>query len=138
MEILTVKEKEQALKEFERKQEIQYKAGKAIVLTIAAVNIIGTLATAVVKFNFFTVIIQIALSIALFCGVSWVRYLFAAGAALSVFITFAVLTGGTIGAGVPVYTVVITVAYLAYSIASCIVLFASKSVSWFLYSQKNG
>lgn len=138
MENLTAKEKEKALKEFELKQERQYKAGRAIVFTIAAVNIVGSLATAFGKFNLFSLIIQIALSIALLYGVSWVRYLFAIGAGLSVFIILAVLSGGGMGANVPVYTVVITLAYLAYSIISSIVLFASKSVSWFLYSQKNG
>lgn len=138
MEILTDQEKEQALKEFEQRQEKRYKTGKAIVFTIAAVNIIGSIATSFGKFNLFSLLIQIALSIALFCGVSWVRYLFAAGAALSVFSMFYLLTAAAAGANIPVLAIVFIVAYMAYGIASSIVLFASKSVSWFLYGQKNG
>jgi hypothetical protein len=138
MDKLTNQEKEQALKEFEQRQEKRYKTGKAIVFTIATVNILGTVATSFGKFNLFSLLIQIALSIALFCGVSWVRYFFAAGAALSVFSMLYLLAGLSSGANIPVLIIVFIVAYMAYGIASSIVLFASKSVSWFLYGQKNG
>lgn len=136
MDNLTKQEREKVLEEFDAKKERQYKAGKVIVVTIALVNIAGTIVSSFINFNLFTLMVQIALSIALLCGVGWVRYFFAIGAALSSFLILYTLAYA--GSSVPAYLVVITVIYLVYCIISSIILFASKSVSEFLYSQKNG
>jgi hypothetical protein len=130
-------EKEQAIKEFNLKQERQYKTGKFIVFTIATINIIGSIISAFTNFNLFSLIIQIVLSIALFCGISWVRYLFAIGAALGAFGILYVLIGEGIRPDTPAHVVASIAAYWVYCVISSIVLFASKSVSEFLYSQKN-
>ncbi|MCX7708682.1 MAG: hypothetical protein N2484_02415 [Clostridia bacterium] len=138
MDELTKQEKEQAIKAFEQRQARQFKFGKAIVFTIAAVNILSALVSAFYNFNLISMIIQIVLSVALFAGISWVRYLFAGGAALSTMIIIYALTSVGFDSGLSVAEIVIVLACLVYSVASCIVLFASKSVSEFLYSQKNG
>lgn len=63
--------KEQALRNFEIKQERQMRIGRIIVFIIALVNIISSIFSAFVEFNFISLIVQIALSIALFSGVTY-------------------------------------------------------------------
>lgn len=136
MDNLTEQEREKVLEEFDAKQERQYKRGRIIVFIIAIVNIIGSIVSSFSNFNLFTLIVQIILSIALLCGVSWVRYLFAAGSALgSILMLYALVHAGP---NIPAYLTVIAVTYLIYCIISSIVLFVNKSVSEFLYRQKNG
>ena len=130
-------EKQQVFEQLEKKQKRLYLQGKIIVYCIAIINIIGAVVSAFTNFNLITLIVQIALSIALLCGVSWVRYFFAIGAGLSGFLTLYLLFGHidfSDHSGIVIYLVLT----LIYSITSCIVLFASKSVSEFLYAQKNG
>lgn len=115
---------------FEKEHGKQYHIGKAIVFTIAAANIIIATISACFSFDFMTLIIQILLSIALFYGSSWVRYLFAIGAALSLVLLFYHFAN-TLG-----FSNMFAIVYSAYCIVSSIVLFASKSVSEFLYRQK--
>ena len=127
--------KEQALRNFEIKQERQMRIGRIIVFIIALVNIISSIFSAFVEFNFISLIVQIALSIALFSGVTWVRYFFAVGTALSaVFGLYALFTT----AELPIFSVVYVLAITLFSIISSILLFANKCVDEFLYSQKNG
>lgn len=130
-------EKQQVLEQLEKKQKRLYLQGKIIVYVIAIINIIGAVVSAFTSFNFISLIVQIALSIALLCGVSWVRYFFAIGAGLSGLLTLYLLFGHidfSVQSGIVIYLVLT----LIYSIASCVVLFVSKSVSEFLYAQKNG
>lgn len=136
MDNLTKQEREKILEEFDEKKERQYKTGKVIVVTIALVNIAGTIVSSFINFNLFTLMVQIALSIALLCGVSWVRYLFAAGSALgAILVLYALAHANSV---IPFYLTVIAVTYLFYCIISSIILYVSKSVTEFLYSQKNG
>ena len=136
MDNLTQEEKQKAIKEFEAKQVRQYKTGKVIVFMIAAINIIMAFISAFTSFNLLSLIVQVALSIALFMGVSWVRYLFAIAAAMNViFILFALINTAV---GLPVYLIIISLLIIAYSVASSLLLLINKSISEFLYSQKNG
>ncbi len=136
-EYLTTEE-QQVLDELEKNQNRLYKQGKIIVSVIAISNIIGAVVSAFVNFNLLLLIVQIILTIALICGVSWVRYLFAVSAGLNSFLSLSLLFGYLDFQAVNPAVVTYIVLLLVYSIASCVVLFASKAVSEFLYTQKNG
>lgn len=138
MDKLTEFKKEQALKEFDEKQEKLYKTGKAIVFIIATIEIVSAIFSIFINFNFLTLILRIALSIALFSGVVWVRYFFAASSALSAFLVFFALMSNAAESNIPINIIVYMVFFLIYAIISSILLFTSKSVSEFLYRQKNG
>lgn len=130
-------EKQQALEAFEKKQNRLYIQGKIIVFVIAILNIVSAAASVFIDLNLITLIVQIALSIALLCGVSWVRYFFAIGAGLSAFLSLYLLCvymDFSVHLGIAIYLMITMI----YSIVSCVVLFVSKSVSEFLYAQKIG
>jgi hypothetical protein len=134
MDKITEREKEIALMRFEAGQKKKYRTGMAIVVTIASINIILSLISFLVNFNIVSLIIQVSLSVALFCGVTWVRYLFAI---IDVFYVFALLVLLREFGYAPIELIIISVTLLLYYTISCIVLFASKSVSEFLYSKSN-
>jgi len=136
---VTESEREKALIDFEREQQRMIRTGRAIVFTIATLNAVGAIVSAFWNFNFFTLIIQLALSVALYAGVSWVRAYFAGSAVLVALVSLAVLAAaGQSGAPVPPGAVAFLIGYAVYCVASGIILFKSKSVSEFLYMQKNG
>jgi len=136
MENVTYTEKEQALIDFENRQKKRLVVGKTIVMFIALLNVILAVMSAIANFNLLTLVIQITLSIALFLGVIWVRYLFAIGAALGFAINLYLLVN--IVNEPTVWIILFLVLNIVFNIASCILLFANKYVSDFLYSQKNG
>ena len=136
-------QEEPVLEEIEVSQEALYSRGKTIVAIIAAVHIVGAIISAFVQFNLISLVVQIALAIALLCGVTWVRYLFAVNAGLSCLTSFYLLFMGTDFTAIPssigrlllgAYLVI----SMLYSVAVCIVLFKSKAVSEFLYTQRTG
>ena len=130
-------EKQQALEALEKKQNRLYIQGKIIVFVIAILNIVSAAASVFIDLNLITLIVQIALSIALLCGVSWVRYFFAIGAGLSAFLSLYLLCvymDFSVHLGIAIYLMITMI----YSIVSCVVLLVSKSVSEFLYVQKIG
>ncbi len=138
----SAEEKQQMIEHYKKSQDRLYVQGKIIVFVIATLNVIGAIGSAFVDFNIISLIIQIALSISLFCGVSWVRYFFAVGACLSCFYTLYLLLVGidfsTANSNSGKYLLIAYLIFmLIYSITSTIVLFKSKSVSEFLYAQKN-
>jgi DNA-binding transcriptional MerR regulator len=136
---MTESEREKALIDFEREQQRMVRTGRAIVFTIATLNAVGAIVSAFSNFNFFTLVMQLALSVALYAGVSWVRAYFAASAVFIAFVSLAMLmTAGQSGAPVPPGAVAFLIGHAAYSVASGVILFKSKSVSEFLYMQKNG
>lgn len=141
---LTEAEKQQAIEDFEANQNRRYKRGRSLVFAIAGINIIFAIISAILNFNLITPGIQIALSIALFCGITWVKYLFAIRSAIDAFSLLFLLLGGVmdISPSNPKYAGYFVVVYLVlalcYSIASTVLLFTSKDISEFLYSQKNG
>ena len=81
-------------------------------------------------------------SLLFFCGVIWVRYLFAVGFARGIIRALFLLLGGTIDIAsiTPIYARYLYIAYLifmlCYSIAITIILFKSKAISEFLYARK--
>ena len=141
---LTETEKQQAIEDFEAKQNRRYKRGKALVFVIAGINIIFAISSVILNFNLIKLGIQIALSIALCCGITWVKNLFAIRSAIDAFSSLFLLLGGVMDISssnskyVGYFVVVYLVLALCYSIASTVLLFTSKDISEFLYSQKNG
>jgi DNA-binding transcriptional MerR regulator len=135
---ITKDEQQKALSEFEAEQKRSYALGRTIVFAIAGLNIAASIVSFIINLNFINLILSVILSGALLLGVSWVRYLFAIGSALSAVMLMVLLFGAGGISSLPVIGVVVLVAYLAFSVASCIVLFKSRSVSDFLYVQKNG
>ena len=135
-ETLTDAQKQQMILEYEINQQRRYQTGKVIVWVIAMINIVGSIVNFVLMLTgFFNLLVQIAFSIALICGVAWVRYLFAIGAAIGavvVLITIGYVMQGHMGLAI------FLLAYGAYSVICSILLFANKSVSEFLYGQRNG
>lgn len=136
MENMTDDQRKLALAEFEAKQGKRHFIGKLIVMIIALLNILFSVMSAIANFNIFSLIIQITLSIALFLGVTWVRYLFAIGSGLSVMLGFYLLM--VVISDPPVLITVFLVTNMAFNIISSILLFTNKCVSEFLYAQKNG
>jgi len=138
----TKAEREREYEKFAERQERQFRLGKAIVFTIASLNILFTLLSAFLNFNFFSVIIQIALSIALYMGVAWVRYLFAIGAVLGIFFGIALLVElaglASSGAAVPAWIFILNGVMILFAGASSLLLLFNSAVSEFLYAQKNG
>lgn len=129
-------EKEQALKEFQKRQEKKYKTGKAIIFIIAGLNLMGTIISAFNNFDITKFVVQIILSMCLISGFAWARYLFAVGSALGATMMLYALV--SISTNVYVTDIVIAVFYLIYCIVCSIILFTSKSVSEYLYKQQNG
>ncbi len=134
----TKEERELEYERYLKRSKRQYTMGKIIVFTIAGLNVVSTIVSSFVEFNLFSLIIQIALSIALVAGVTWIRYLFAIGAALSVIIHFYMLTGGYDSSYMTSGLVILIVIQMAYSVASCLLLLRNNAVKDFLYAQKNG
>ncbi|QMV41221.1 helix-turn-helix domain-containing protein [Cohnella cholangitidis] len=134
----TKEEREREYERYLKRQKRQYAMGKAIVFTIAGINVVSTILSSFVQFNLFALIIQVALSIALVAGVTWIRYLFAVGAALSVLSHFYVLTGGYDSNLMTAGLAVLIIVQIAYSIAACLLLLINNAVKDFLYAQKNG
>ena len=135
MERLTNEQKEQMIKDFENKQAKMIRTGKIIVVIIASVNIIMTIITFIGNFNLFSFTIQIAFSIALLSGVAWVRYLFAAGAAMGTVMLLYILMSGEFYL-TPALVIVLIVA-TAYGIICSVLLFTSKCVSEYMYAVKH-
>ncbi len=130
-------EKKKMIEEYEKRIIKQYRFGKVAVFTIATLNIIFTILSNIIgSFNILNVIIQISLSVALFMGVSWVRWFFVAGSVLSIGFTLYALMS-LLGQGE------IYIGYIIFMILSLIqaavsggLLAFNKGVSEFLYSQR--
>jgi len=135
---VTKEEREREYERYLKRQGRRFATGRIIVYAIAGLNVLGALISSFLKFDPITLIIQIALSIALVAGVSWIRYLFAAGAALNVLIAFLGLIWVSGEEGMSVGLALFLAFQIAYSLASCFLLLRSQAVSDFLYAQKNG
>ncbi len=131
---LSEQERENALKEFDAKQDRLYKRGRIIVTSIVILNIILTIISSYFNFNIFSLIVQVVMSVALYLGSKWARYLFIFGSAISVLtLLYAMTIISTVE--IPVILITLLICDLIYSIFCCVLLFASKGVSEFLYSQ---
>ena len=129
-------ERAQLVEEFEVRQKRQFQLGRVIVFAIAGLNVLFVLLASFLQFNFISLLLNVAVSIALCFGVSWVRYLVIFFSALSVLRGLVLLVGAA--AELTPLLALIIVSLLAYNVASCILLLRSQAVSDFLYAQKHG
>jgi len=136
MEKLTQEQKEQAMLEFRAGQERRVRVGRRIVLTIAILNIVMSVLSFFIDFNIISLIVQIALSIALIYGVTWVRYYLAIGFGLSGI--GALYIAGLASVRFPLWAVLFFLAYAIFLFGTCVLLFTSKSVSEYMYAKKHG
>ncbi|RKP46739.1 MerR family transcriptional regulator [Cohnella endophytica] len=128
-------EREEEYERYLKRQERRYKVGKGIVFAIAAINVAAAIFSAVINLALFSLIVQIAISIALFAGVTWVRYVFIFGAALSTLSGFSLLMQWG-EYSLPSAVAVLIVGMMVYSVVSCVLLLRSEAVKEFLYTQK--
>jgi len=136
---LTKEEREQALRDFETKQNKRLSVGKTIVIFIASANVFLSIASAVLIFELvylIALIVQIALSVALISGITWVRHFLAVRAILNVYNNIRVVLGVSAAFHFPVWVIVVLLAELVYWVASCIVLFVDKNVVEYMYAKK--
>ncbi|XEC95565.1 hypothetical protein AB6A23_03045 [Paenibacillus tarimensis] len=130
-------ERERGYQQFQRRQERQYKIGKAIVFTIASIQIISAVISAFFEFRFLVLLIQVGLGIALFAGVAWVRYVFVCFGAVNLLLGFILLLGGY-ASEMTVGQIWLVVTLMVYAALASILLLKNSGVKEFLYSQKNG
>lgn len=133
----TKEDREREFEQFEVRQQRQYRLGQIIVYSIASIHVISTIVSAFISFNFISFIIQFVLVIALFAGVTWVRYLFAVGAVLSILMGCTLLASGYVSQ-LSTGFVWILVIQMFYSAGASVLLLAHSGVKEFLYEQKNG
>lgn len=129
-------ERAQLVEEFEVRQRRQFQLGRVIVFAIAGLNVLFVLLSAFAQFNFISLVLNVAVSIALCFGVSWVRYLFIFSSALNILRGLVALIGAA--AELTPLLALFLILLLAYNVASCILLLRSQAVSDFLYAQKHG
>ena len=135
---MTNEQKEQEMIEFKINLNRKLIIGKRIIVFVAITNIIMSILTAFFNFNVFTLIIQIAFSIALISGVTWVRYLFVFGAVINIIFISYILTGLNFEFFLPIWTIIILSADLAFSIVFSILLLFNECVSEYMYAKKAG
>ncbi|MBE6883559.1 MAG: MerR family transcriptional regulator [Ruminococcaceae bacterium] len=131
-------DKEAAFYQYQQRQRRLYNTGQIIVITIAIINIVTSIISQFLSgFNLFSLILNIILSFCLFMGVSWVRWLFAVSAAVSVFFQLMLFISIS-SEGMETGLLLLLIFEFLYSAASTFLLFAHRGVSEFLYTQKNG
>ena len=130
-------EKKKMIEEYEKRIIKQYRFGKVAVFTIATLNIIFTILSNIIgSFNILNVIIQISLSVALFMGVSWVRWFFVAGSILNIGVSLYVLMNLLGEWEIYIGYIIFTILSLIQAAVSGGLLAFNKGVSEFLYSQR--
>ena len=137
-------EKEQAVESFEKTRRKQLDRGAAIVTTIVAVEIIGSVVGVFIKLgNIFALILSIVLGVCLYNGKGWARVTYVILFVLDVLFSMYLLTilpestAGTTKVLLIVYTVYIIV-MMVWRILCAVWLATSKSVDAFLYYKREG
>ncbi len=120
-------QREHEYQQFLERQEKQFAIGKVIVFSIAGANVILSIISFAFNFNIIALIIQIILAVALFAGVTWVRYLFAIGAALAIGLRVMLIAEGFMSELTAGWIVFFVCEMLFYAM-SCVLLLASDAV----------
>ncbi len=127
---------------FEEKQIRMYERGKKLVYLIGGVNIVDSVISFFMNYHLISLCINIALAIALVCGVTWVRYFYVVTGIINVSVLVLALFQVDYSSlnilGLEWFQVLYFVVSIVYLVAVPIILLRSKSVEEFLYRQKNG
>ena len=124
-----------------RRRKRDEKIGKFVVFGIAGLNAAGSLASWIVRADFtylFTFLVQAGFSIALCCGVRWVRWLFVAGGVIGAASTFLLLIQAADIGGMPAWFFAYGIFVLLVSVLTGILLAWYRPVKEFFYQKKNG
>ena len=132
-----MEDRSKEIENFRKKQARQYRVGGSIVFAIAALNVLFSLISAMLEFRLVVLIFQIGLSVALFAGVVWVRYLFVVGAVLHIIIGMNWFAQG-LAANRPAEFIALVVIEMVVAGISALLLLFSPAVKEFLYEQKYG
>lgn len=138
---LSREEKEKVFQKYQRRRQQQEKIGRYVVYGIAMANVVGSLLSWIIRGDLtylFTFLVQIGFSIALCCGISWVRWLFVAGSVISTVsaVVWLIQVAGIVG--MPAYLLVYDVLVLLVSVATGGLLAWYPPVKEFFYQKKNG
>lgn len=132
-------EKQRAFEEYEARQKSRYETGKRLVYLTAGIYTVYGLLDLILNFSFGGIIsfcVEIGLSIALCCGVRWVRWWLAIGNLLSSFLLL-LLAFEAAPEGLPGWFWAFWAVSIAASIITAVLLIWNKSVREFLYQQAN-
>ena len=131
--------KQQAIEEFEKFQEKQFKQGKVIVNIIVFVNIAVAVISLFTNFRLGSFILDIAISVLLLMGYSWVKYVTGISQGLGAFVAFIALFSLLSNFDIKEILVTIILALLtAYKATSCVLLLFNKGVADYLYYKRYG
>lgn len=138
---VTAEEKQRLIEKHNKSQKRLYMRGKIIVYIIAIINLVDTVITAFTNFNLIVLIISLALTIALLCGVTWVKYFYAITYTLCYIIYLYALSSKELQLmedGSNKTTLIVRLVILTcYTIVTSIVLFKSKAVSEYMYAKRS-
>ncbi|WP_438432141.1 MerR family transcriptional regulator [Gorillibacterium sp. sgz500922] len=135
---ISEQEREAEYQRYLERQAKEFRMGRIIVIVIAGINMLFAILSLIGNHNVFTFVIQMALSIALFAGVVWVRYLFVFGLFMGILQGISLLASASTAQGVPGWVYGVILFQLVFSGAAGWLLLRSSAVSEFLYAQKNG
>lgn len=136
----SAEDKEEAFKQYQKRQQKLYNKGQYIVVTIAIINILISVFSPIVSGftigSIFSIIFDVILSACLIMGVVWVKWLFIITSAFASFVQFMLLYSAMKGyVGTPL--LIVCIISLVYRLTCAILLFANKGVEEYLYSQKH-
>lgn len=138
MEGLSKAEKDKMIYDSKVKQKKQYTIGKTIILIIAIVNLIEAVVFYIIGFDIFSILAQICLSIALYFGVVWARYLYAVCAILYSIELLYLLADLFSTPENPPFGLFLFFIYFIFTVWRGNVLIWNKNISEYLYYKKNG
>lgn len=135
MNDINTNEQEQALRDYELKQQRRYDFGKRVVIVVAIVNVILVYANLNSKSNLSS-IGQVVLSVLLYKGFSYVRYLFVFGHLAGSLIILMLPFGESSPKDLSPLSIIFVIIMLLYTASTGILLAFNKGVKEFLADQK--
>ncbi len=133
-------QQEQAIDEFNDKQERRYRIGRAIVITLGVLHLLNAAVVGFAVFDALRLILQLAPAILLLCGVAWSRYVLAAFAVVDATLVLFVVCSHYVGFDDPhknFVMVLLVGVYVLYDAVTSVLLFSNKTVSLYLYERKH-
>lgn len=140
LEDLEAEEKEKAYQAFLERQRRLSETGEKMVIGIIAAQVISIVLTLFTgSFSLLGAGLTIACCVALYRGVSWVRYAMAVLNLITLFLYFMIFVEAiTLGQPLPAWFWLLFAVLFAVVAVQCALLFFSRAVSEFMYGQSTG
>ncbi len=140
LEDLEAEEKERAYQSFLERQRRLSETGEKLVIAIIAAQLVSVVLTLFTgSFSLLGSALTAACCVALYRGVSWVRYVMAGLNLLSVFaFLFLLVEAVSLAEALPLWFWLLFAALFGITAAQCGLLFFSRAVSEFMYGQSSG